>query len=269
MSLSLHHRTILITRAQGQAPELQHLLEKAGARVLHLPTIEIRPRPDEELDHAVEALKSCDWLMFTSANAVEIFMNRAEALGKLPAPNGDSPLPKICTIGPATADKVTSYGYAVDLIPELYQAEGILKDFVDYNGGRIEGLRILLPRASRARELLPQTLQEQGAEVNLIKVYDTVVPEESRAKLAQLLQSHPPDLITFTSSSTVSNFATLAERIEDARQFRCAVIGPITAATAREHGLKIVVQAERSSVPDLVRAIEQYFQQLPNGDVQV
>ena len=262
MSQSLHHRTILITRAQGQAPEFQHLLEKAGARVLHLPTIEIRPRPDEELDHAVEALKSCDWLMFTSANAVEILLDRAQALGKLPTPKGDSPLPKICTIGPATADKVKSYGYAVDLVPELYQAEGILKDFLDFNGGRVEGLRILLPRASRARELLPQTLRKQGAEVNLIKVYDTVVPEGSRSKLTQLFKSQPPDLITFTSSSTVSNFATLAEKVEDVQQFRCAVIGPITAATAREHGLKIVVQAEKSSVPDLVRAIEHYFQQL-------
>jgi len=86
---------------------------------------------------------------------------------------------------------------------------------------------------------------------------------ESRAKLTQLFKSQPPDLITFTSSSTVSNFATLAEEVEDVRQFRCAVIGPITAATAREHGLNIVVQAERSSVPDLVRAIERYFQQLP------
>ncbi len=263
MNLPLHTRTILITRAQGQAPEFQHLLEKAGAQVLHLPTIEIRPRPDAELDHAVEALKRCDWLMFTSANAVEIFMDRAEALGKLPAPKGDSPLPKICTIGPATADKVKSYGYAVDLVPELYQAEGILKDFLDVNGGRVEGLRILLPRASRARELLPRTLREQGAEVNLIEVYDTVVPEESRTRLTRLLKSQPPDLITFTSSSTVSHFAILAKETEDLRQFRCAVIGPITAATAREHGLTIVVQAKRSSVPDLVRAIEHYFQQLP------
>ncbi len=92
---------------------------------------------------------------------------------------------------------------------------------------------------------------------------NTVVPKESRSKLAQLFKSQPPDLITFTSSSTVSNFATLAKEVEDVRQFRYAVIGPITAATAREHGLKIVVQAERSSVPDLARAIEQYFQQLP------
>ena len=263
MSLPLQHRTILITRARGQAPEFQRLLEGAGAQVLHLPTIEIRPRPDAELDRAVEGLKNCDWLMFTSANAVEIFMDRAQALGRLSAPKGDSPLPKICTIGPATADKVKSYGYTADLVPELYQAEGALKDFLDFNGGRVEGLRILLPRASRGRELLPQTLREQGAEVNLIAVYDTVVPEESRAKLAHLLKSQPPDLITFTSSSTVSNFATLAEKVEDVQQFRCAVIGPITAATARRQGLKIVVQAEKSSVPDLVSAIEQYFQQLP------
>lgn len=260
MSLPLRDRTILITRTRGQAPEFQKLLEEAGARVLHLPTIEIRPRPDAELDRAIEALESCDWLMFTSANAVEIFMDRAEALGKLPAPKGDSPLPKICTIGPATAEKVKSYGYEVDLVPELYQAEGILEDFLAFNGGQVEGLRILLPRASQAREVLPQTLKEQGAEVNLIEIYDTVVPEESRARLAQLLESQPPDLITFTSSSTVNNFATLAEEVQDVRQFRCAVIGPITANTAREHGLKIAVQAERSSVPDLVRAIEAYFQ---------
>ena len=88
------------------------------------------------------------------------------------------------------------------------------------------------------------------------------MPKGSRSKLTQLFKSQPPDLITFTSSSTVSNFSTLAEKVEDVQQFQCAVIGPITAATAREHGLKIVVQAERSSVPDLVRAIEHYFQQL-------
>ncbi len=265
MSLPLHNRTILITRAQGQAPEFQHLLEEAGAQVVHLPTIEIRPRPDSEVDRAVEALENCDWLMFTSSNAAEIFMDRAQALGKLPDPAGDSPLPKICTVGPATADRVKSYGYTVTLVPELYQAEGILKDFLDFNGDRVEGLRILLPRASRARELLPQALRELGAEVKLIEVYDTVVPAESRSQLSQLLESRPPDLITFTSASTVSNFASLAKEVGDVRQFRCAVIGPITAATAREHGFKIVAQAQRSSAPDLVRAIEHYFQQKVGG----
>lgn len=262
MSGSLHNRTILNTRSRGQAPEFRLLLEKAGAQVLDLPTIEIRPRPTPELDRAVGGLENCDWLMFTSANAVEIFMDRALALGRLPAPEEDSAFPRICTIGPATAGKVESYGYSVDLVPKLYQAEGILEDFLDFNSGSIQDLRILLPRASQARELLPQTLREQGAQVNLIEIYDTVVPKESRSRLAELLRTQPPDLITFTSSSTVSHFAALGQQAEDLKQFHYAAIGPITAATAREYGLEIVVQAERSSIPDLVSAIERYFQNL-------
>lgn len=263
MSGPLQDRTILITRSRDQAPEFRLLLEEAGAKVLNLPTIEIRPRPTSELDRAVGELESCDWLMFTSANAVEIFMGRAQALGRLPDAKEDSPFPRICTIGPATAGKVESYGYSVDLVPKRYQAEGILEDFLDFNRGRIQGLRILLPLASRARELLPQRLQEQGARVKLLAVYDTVVPAESRSKLAQLLKAQSPDLITFTSSSTVDNFATLSEGVADLRQFHYAAIGPVTAATAQEHGFRIVVQAERSSIPDLVSAMERYFQQLP------
>ncbi len=263
MSRPLHDRTILNTRSRGQAPEFRLLLEKAGARVLDLPTIEIRPRPTPELDRAVGGLENCDWLMFTSANAVEIFMDRAQALGRLPAPEGDSPFPRICTIGPATAGKVESYGYTVDLVPKLYQAEGILEDFLDFNSGSIQDLRILIPRASKARELLPQSLREQGAQVNLIEIYDTVVPEESRSRMAELLDQQPPDLITFTSSSTVNHFTALAQEVEDLKRYHYAAIGPITAATAREYGLEIVVQAERSSIPDLVKAIERYFQNLP------
>ena len=163
MSQSLHHRTILITRAQGQAPEFQHLLEEAGGRVLHLPTIEIRPRPDEELDHAVEALKSCDWLMFTSANAVKILLGSSSGFGLNCLPRRVTPrYPRSARLDRPLRTRSKATGYAVDLVPELYQAEGILKDFLDFNGGRVEGLRILLPRASRARELLPQTLPKAG-----------------------------------------------------------------------------------------------------------
>ena len=262
MSRPLENHTILITRSRDQAPEFRQLLEQAGARVLELPTIEIRPRPNSQLDRVVEGLEHCDWLMFTSANAVEIVMDRARALGRLPGEKGNSPVPKICTIGPATARKVESYGYSVDLVPRLYQAEGVLEDFLRMNQGEIKGLRILLPRASEAREVLPQTLREQGAEVNLIAVYDTVIPDRSRAQLAELLSNQPPDMITFTSSSTVKNFVALAQGVENLKEFCCAVIGPITAATAAEYGFNTVVQPEKSSVPDLVRAIGQYFQQL-------
>ncbi|MDA2937660.1 uroporphyrinogen-III synthase [Acidobacteria bacterium AH-259-A15] len=254
----MQDRTILITRSQAQAFEFRRLLEKAGAKVLEVPTIEIRPAHSPELDSAIMQLGSYDWLMFTSVNGVEIFMQRAQELGQLPAPE-DSALPRICTIGPATARKVESYGYLVELIPKLYQAEGVLQDFLRFNQGQIKALRILLPRARKARELLPKRLREQGAEVDLIPVYDTVVPKESRFTLAELLRSESPDLITFTSSSTVRNFVTLTEEDEDLKRYRYAAIGPITAATAHEYGLDIVVQAEKFSIPDLVAAIGRYF----------
>ncbi|MFQ5929937.1 MAG: uroporphyrinogen-III synthase [Acidobacteriota bacterium] len=260
--MSLQDRTILITRSQAQASEFRRLLEKAGAKVLEVPTIEIRPAHSPELDSAIMRLGSYDWLMFTSVNGVEIFMQRAQELGRLPVPEANSSLPKICTIGPATARKVESYGYLVELVPELYQAEGVLRDFLHFNQGQIKGLRILLPRARKARELLPKRLREQGAEVDLIPVYDTVVPEESRFTLAELLRSESPDLITFTSSSTVRNFVTLTEEDEDLKRYHYAAIGPITAATAQEYGLDIVVQAEKFSIPDLVAAIGRYFSEV-------
>lgn len=261
MTRPLENRTILITRARNQAPDFRRMLEQQGAQVLELPTIEIRPRPDPELDQAVKGLDHCDWLMFTSANAVEIFLDRARLLERLPGGTDNTALPKICTIGPATAEKVKSYGYSVDLVPRLYQAEGVLEEFLDFHEGQIKGLRILLPHASEARELLPRTLRGQGAEVNLVPIYDTIIPEESYAQLAQLFKGHTPDMITFTSSSTVKHFVALAEGIEKINEVPCAVIGPITAETAAENALNIVVQPEQSTVTDLVEAMGRYFQE--------
>ncbi len=262
MTRPLENRTILITRARNQAPDFRRLLEQQGAQVLELPTIEIRPRPDPELDQAVKGLDNCDWLMFTSANAAEIFLDRARLLERLPRDTDNTVFPRICTIGPATAEKVRNYGYPVDLVPCLYQAEGVLKDFLSLHEGDIQGLRILLPRASEAREVLPRTLRDQGAEVNLVPIYDTVIPEESHAKLAKVFQTDAPDMITFTSSSTVRNFVALAEGIEEITRFPCAVIGPITAETASENSLDIRVQPEESTIPDLVEAMGRYFEKV-------
>ena len=259
MTRPLENRTILITRARNQAPDFRRVLEEQGAQVLELPTIEIRPRPEAELDQAVKGLQLCDWLMFTSANAAQIFLDRARRLGYLREAH-DVALPKICTIGPATAEKVESYGYPVDLVPQRYQAEGVLEDFLNLHEGTIQGLRILLPRASEARELLPQTLRDQGAEVSLVPIYDTVIPEESPDRLARLFETETPDMITFTSSSTVRNFVALADGIQGIKQYPCAVIGPITAETATENDLNIVVQPEHSTLTDLVDAMGRYFE---------
>lgn len=263
MTRPLENRTILITRARNQAPDFRRVLEEQGAQVLELPTIEIRPRSDAELEQAVKGLEGCDWLMFTSANAAQIFLDRARLLGRLPREGHNTALPKICTIGPATAEKVESYGYPVDLVPRRYQAEGVLEDFLGFHEGSIQGLRILLPRASEARELLPRTLRDQGAEVNLVPIYDTVIPEESYDRLARLFETDAPDMITFTSSSTVRNFVALADGIQGISQYPCAVIGPITAETATENALNIVVQPEQSTITDLVEAMGRYFESAP------
>ncbi len=256
MNQELTGRTIWITRSAAQASQFSELLEAAGARVVETPTIEIRPRMSPQLDAAIQNLQRFDWLMLTSPNGAEIFLGRAAELGQVP-PQGR--FPRVCTIGPATARVVESFNLGVDLTPSVYQAEGVLDDFANYHQGGIEGLRILLPRASKAREILPDELRRQGARVDLIPVYDTVVPEEGRQRLREALQGPPPDLVTFTSSSTVHNFVALADEEEKLKSLRYAAIGPITAATAAEYGLRVVVQPSKSTIPDLVEAIRESF----------
>jgi uroporphyrinogen III methyltransferase / synthase len=247
-------RTIFITRSRHQAAELREILEAAGARVVEIPTIEIQPRSD--FDWVLGKFREYDWVFFTSANGVRIFLDRAQAVSGLQQPV----LPQICAIGPATAGSIEQYGYQVDLLPSLFQAEGILEDFLARHRGKVEGLRVLLPRAARAREVLPETLSSRGVEVTVVPVYDTILPQGGRERIRQAFAENQPDLITLTSSSTVENFVSLAGDLIDVRDFRYAAIGPITAQTAAEHGLPVVVQPDQFTVPALVAALESYFQ---------
>jgi len=259
MSLHLKNRTILITRSQSQSPEFRHLLELVGARVLEIPTIEIKPRLNPALDESIENIRHYQWIMFTSVHGVQIFMDRAQKMGNLSDWTDSTTFPSICCIGPATAKKTEEYGFQADLVPHIYQAEGILEDFIHLHNGDITNLHILIPRASQARKILPNTLKDKGAIVDVVAIYDTVVPKTSRSRLTELLKNESPDLITFTSSSTVTNFVTLAPEHINLQKFCYAAIGPITAATAKAYGLKIVTQANKSSIPGLVSSIENYF----------
>ena len=184
----------------------------------------------------------------------------------LPGPGAGLPLvregrsvPRICAIGPATARRVEQFGWEVHLVPERYQAEGVLEAFLERHSNRIEGLSILIPRASQARSLLPRELNRRGAEVQVVPVYDTVVPEESRVALEQALDDGAPELITFTSSSTVRHLMNLATDPERLRSHPCAAIGPITAATAQEHGFRVAVESSESTIPGLFGAICGYY----------
>jgi uroporphyrinogen III methyltransferase/synthase len=254
----LEGRTILITRSRSQAAGFRESLERAGARVLEVPAIEIRPRMSPQLDQAILQLESYDWLFFTSANAAAIFADQVAHLRPEFSPERLE-RPRLCAIGPATSEKIRAYRYRVDLVPRVFQAEGVVDEFVELQQGRLEGVRILLPRAAQAREILPEELKRHGAIVDLIPVYDTVLPEGTAHSMQELLQQVKIDMISFTSSSTVRNFVQAAGTEVDLSRFQYAAIGPITAATAKEYGLAITVLPTRWTVPDLAQAIIEYF----------
>jgi uroporphyrinogen III methyltransferase/synthase len=254
MSQSLEGRTILVTRARPQASVFSAALAELGARIIEIPTIEIIPTESDELETAIHSLNRYDWLFFTSVNGAAIFFEKLDQIDS----KYKKTMPEICAIGPATADEVRRFGHPVKLQPRLFQAEGILEEFSELYENDLAGLEILIPRAKIARKILPERLKELGAHVEVLPVYETTLPSESPALLEEALSGDPVDLITFTSSSTVRNFVSIAKNLS-LSDYDCAVIGPITADTATELGLRVVLQPAHSTIPDFVKAIEEFL----------
>ena len=247
--LPLFGVSVLVTRAKEQAAGLSARLRSLGAGVIELPTIETRP-PDDwgPLDRAIAGLDAYDWLIFTSANGVRYFIERLDA--------GEGDLrdlqAKICAIGPATADAVGSLHLKVDLMPEQYVAESVLAAFAPQD---LDGKRILLPRAAVARDVIPVELEKRGASIDVVAAYQTVLPDSSRVLAERIFaRDERPDWITFTSSSTVRNFAELCPP-EQLRGVRLASIGPVTSQTLRELGLRVDAEAGEYTVAGLVESI--------------
>ncbi len=254
---SLTGKKILITRTREQSGDFSTQLKKMGAEVIEFPTIEtVPPTRWKELDQAIDQLKSYNWIIFTSANGVNFFWQRLKERGK--APRLPSSL-KVCAIGPATADQLKRKGISVHYVPKEFIAESILEGFKNV---RMEGKRILLARAKKARDILPKGLRKMGAEVDVVEVYRTVRPKGGSKKMKKLLTEKKIDVITFTSSSTVNHFADLLKK-EDLKKLvkgiAIACIGPVTARTAKEWGLKVRIQPKQFTIPALTRAIAEYF----------
>lgn len=254
---TLAGRRIVITRARAQASELRAALEAKGAQVVELPTIAIKPpRQWGPLDAAIRGLENYDWVVFTSANGVENFFARlakqrkdARALRRA----------RLAAIGPATAAALARCRVQADVVPNEFRAEGLLRAL---KNERWRGKRVLLARAAAARALLPQELRRRGARVDVVDAYRTVAPEESRNQAQEIFARRQPDLITFTSSSTVRNFFALLGGREAQRALTgvaVASIGPVTSRSARAFGLRVAVEANPYTIPALVRAIEKYF----------
>jgi len=250
---------VLVGRARHQAGALSTQLRKFGAEILEIPFIEIRnPRSFQPLDNALKNLLAYDWLILTSANGVETMWER---LSKLRLTKKSLRHLKIAAIGPATKKAIEKRGLKVNVVPEEYVAESVVKSVRK----QAKGKRILLVRAKVARDVIPRELRKAGAEVDVVEAYETAVPRSSRARLRAALKnpSKRPDVITFTSSSTVKNFVAMlgpsgrTRRRKDARLegITLASIGPVTSGTLRELKLGVDVEARQYTVPGLVQAI--------------
>lgn len=244
---------VLVGRARHQAGALSSGLRELGATVIEIPFIEIRrPKSYQPLDTALKNLPSYDWLILTSANGVEAVWDR---LKHLRLSKRHLRRLKVAAIGPATRKAIEKRGIRVDVVPEEYVAESVVKSLRK----QVAGKRILLARAKVARDVIPRELQKLGARVDVVEAYETVVPKTSRVRLRTILKDpkRQPHVVTFTSSSTVKNFVALSGNIvwRGRPRPRFASIGPVTSSTLRELGLPVDVEAKQYTIPGLIAAI--------------
>lgn len=252
--------TIAVTRDARQVSGLSESLRALGASVVQCPTIEIIEAADSSrLDDALAHANLFDWIIFTSANGVERTIDRLLASGRDVRSFG---MAKLAAIGPATAEAIRGRGLRVDVVPEEYVAESLFAALQAF--GPLAGARVLLARAAVARDVLPNALREAGAVVDVVEAYRTVVPEGAAATVRHLLENPDRVLVTFTSSSTVTNFKSLAAGTGFSG-VQAACIGPITAAAARDSGFSVVVEATTFTTAGLVEAIVDWARTLESG----
>lgn len=248
-ALPLRHKRIVITRAREQLPELADKIRAQGGEAIEFPTIEFAPLKDfHALDDVLARLSEFDWVVFTSANGVRAVVGRMNALGLSPAWLAAT---RVAAIGPGTARALEAVGVRVAFIPTKFLGEQIAQELP------IEaGARALLLRADIASDVLAQGLRARGVMVEDADAYRTVMPPTRAIDLTQA------DALTFTSSSTVQNFlAMLDEAAHSVLQpLDLFCIGPVTAATARELGLRVTAVAAEHTLDGLVKAMTSYYE---------
>ena len=254
-------KRIMVTRTREQASDLVMRLEELGADCVEFATIALEP-PDtwEALDQAVDDRGRFDWLLFTSINAIQFFFRRlferqldARALAGM----------KIAVVGNATAAELQKYGLKADLLPaKEFTGEGLAATLIEQGAG---AARFLLPRALKANEALPEILQQAGAKVTIVPVYQNVRPKGREEALRQEFIDRI-DMVTFTSSSTFTNFIYMLNPKDETelRQLldgiKIASIGPVTGKAIHQKGLTVDVQPKESySIATMVQAITDFY----------
>src|SRR5215467_6970854 len=242
--MDLTGKTVLTTRAASQSGELRSKLEALGARVIECPTIEIVPVDDwSNVDAAIQKLPIYNWLLLTSANAVEYFMQRVKTAGTTCA------VPVIA-VGSATARRARGWGLEPEIVPKEFRAEGVLDSLPEC----LYGVRILFPRAETARDLLPRELRRRGARVDIVVVYRTIRPTPGSISIAEIVASEKIDCVVFTSPSTIRYLAESAGEpvLKLLSHVPIAVIGPVTQDAAHEFGLETRIMPAESTIESLV-----------------
>ncbi|MGI6435194.1 MAG: uroporphyrinogen-III C-methyltransferase [Syntrophomonadaceae bacterium] len=246
-------KRIIVTRARAQASTLVEKIRQAGGQAVECPSIMIEKDIDREsLNNALKNLEYYDWLIFTSVNGVDIFMEELFAYG---LDIRDLKGIKVVCIGPATRARLEERGIRVDIMPAEFRAEGILTEL---QATITPAQWVLLPRAKGARNILPDTLKNWGVYINEVGLYRAVTAPGGGHRIVDELLAGDFDYLTFTSSSTVTNFVTMigednVSRIDPLVKVVC--IGPVTAETARKSGFTIDVMAAEYTIDGLVHAV--------------
>lgn len=250
----LFGRRVVVTRPRAQAAGQIELLRELGAEVIAFPTIHIEPvASSPEIDAMTAALgpdgPAYDLVVFTSVNGVNYFFDRLREAGRDARALAGA---TVVAIGPKTAAACRARGVLPDVVPADFVAEGVLQALA---GRDLSGARILIPRAREARELLPEAFAAAGASVDVVPLYDTVLEEHDPEAVERVLGA---DYVTFTSSSTVSNFAALmraAGRGAELPRVAAASIGPVTSDTVRAEGMELLFEAAEYTVEGLVEGL--------------
>jgi uroporphyrinogen III methyltransferase/synthase len=252
---ALFSKRVLVTRARSQASVLSRMLAERGAEAVELPVIEARDLTDTtELDGAVSSLRDYQWVLFTSVNGVDAFWQRMRAAGRDARWFENI---KIGAIGPATAERLQDIGLYPDFISQEFTSESMLQGLAELG---VAGCRVLLPRSDIAPRELIEGLIKLGADPFEVTAYRTVSPEGVVSEGKRRLLAGEIDVVTFTSSSTVTNLVAVLDGDVDAiNKARVACIGPATASAAEKAGIRVDVMAEEHTIPGLVAAIEAYF----------
>jgi uroporphyrinogen III methyltransferase/synthase len=257
----LHHKSLygiraLITRTRSQSSYLSGLMSEEGAEVIEVPTIDIHPLPiDAAAQRRMSQLSQYDWVVFTSSNAVNIFMNNLKAAGE----NPDLAGVKVACVGESTAKVLREYGVKADMVPQDYKQEGLVSAFQKLP---VKGQKILLVRAKKGRDLLMNFLKKKGAFVDFWPLYENKIPPGTKERLHRLFKEEGGvDILIFASSSSADNFYGLftpSERRRWLKELPVAAMGPVTAASVKKWGGKVAVMPKKYTMPDLIQGLSRW-----------